>query len=303
MQRTPGATEKPVTGQFFARDDTGFGTIHYNGTQSGAPASVFLKVYTTDTGADVLYATHRQTLVGGAYAFTAPIAAGKETYKVVYGTTNSSGVDTTVSTITNLVCGDAYIIEGQSNAVATDGPPDDLTNSTWIRTYGQTGGTWGNAVRKGNDYWIGYWGFDLALTLSTTHNMPICIINGAVGGTRIDQHQANPANHATAGSLYSIYANLLNRVVGGQADPRHPRHLLAPGREQQRRGRPHRRLGLQVIPAVFRGHVGGLEAGLSEYPALSDLSDMAESLLDGRPGAQRHAAGGAADLAAPAIRT
>ena len=54
LQRTPGATEKPVTGQFFARDPTGYGKIYYNGTQSGAPAGVFLKVYTTDTGSDVL---------------------------------------------------------------------------------------------------------------------------------------------------------------------------------------------------------------------------------------------------------
>ena len=46
--------------------------------------------------------------------------------------------------------------------------------------------------------------------------MPICIINAAVGGTRIDQHMPNPAGHGTAGSLYSIYANLYNRVVGGK---------------------------------------------------------------------------------------
>ncbi len=35
VQRTPDANEKPVTGQFFARDDTGFGKIYYNGTQAG----------------------------------------------------------------------------------------------------------------------------------------------------------------------------------------------------------------------------------------------------------------------------
>jgi hypothetical protein len=46
--------------------------------------------------------------------------------------------------------------------------------------------------------------------------MPVCIINGAAGGTRIDQHRPNPAGHGTAGSLYSIYANLYNRVVGAK---------------------------------------------------------------------------------------
>ena len=216
VQRTPGATEKPVSGQFFARDPTGYGTIYYIGTQSGAPASVFLKIYTTDTGLDVPYSTQRQALVGTSYAFSAPIAAGKVTYKVAYGTTTSGGVDTVVSTVTNLVCGDAYIIQGQSNAVATDSLPADTTNSPWIRTYGQTTAAWGNAVRNGSDFWVGYWGFDLAVTLAATYNMPICILNGAVGGTRIDQHQANPTNHFDTSATYQIYGTLLNRVAGAK---------------------------------------------------------------------------------------
>ena len=117
-QRTPAANEKPVTKQFFARDPgTGLGTIHYRGTQTGA-TDVYLKVYTTDTGADVLYATHRQTLAGGAYSFAAPIAAGKVTYKVTYGTTSTGGLDSPPrATVSDLVCGDAFIIEGQSNAL------------------------------------------------------------------------------------------------------------------------------------------------------------------------------------------
>jgi autotransporter-associated beta strand protein len=214
VQRTPGAVEIPVIGQFYARDDSGLGRIYYNGTQAGTPDTVFLKVYTTDTG-DVLYATHRQPLVAGRYAFTAPVAAGRVTYKVVYGTT-TGGVDTVVNTVTHLVCGDAYIFQGQSNAVATDSLPSNLATDPWIRTYGHTTGTWGNAVRNGSDWWIGYFAWPLAQSLSTEFDMPICIINGAVGGTRIDQHQANPANHAVAGSSYAIYANLLNRVAGAK---------------------------------------------------------------------------------------
>ena len=216
VQRTPGATEIPVTGQFYARDpNTNIGKIFYNGTQNGTPDAVFLKVYTTDTGADVLYAGFSQALVAGAYAFTAPIAPGRVTYKVVYGTT-TGGVDTVVNTVTNLVCGDAYIFEGQSNAWATDSLPADPATDPWIRTYGHTTGGWGNAVRNGSDYTIGYFAFDLALSLTTAQNMPICIINGSVGGTRVDQHQANPADHTVAGSSYSIYATLLNRVIGAK---------------------------------------------------------------------------------------
>ena len=215
--RTPGATEKPVNNQFFARNlNTGLGTIYYNGTQSGTPDTVFLKVYTTDTGSDVLYSTLRQPLVAGAYAFTVPIAAGKATYKVVYGTT-TGGVDTPVgSAVTNLLCGDAYIIDGQSNALATDNvAPNDTTTDPWIRTYGASGG-WGYAISKGSEMQLGLWGWYLAKYLTATYNMPICIINSAVGGTRIDQHQPNPADHSVAGSSYSIYASLYNRVTGGK---------------------------------------------------------------------------------------
>ena len=39
--------------------------------------------------------------------------------------------------------------------------------------------------------------------------MPICMINGAVGGTRIDQHQRNPADPE---DVATIYGRLLWRV-------------------------------------------------------------------------------------------
>ncbi len=212
-QRSPDIDEQPVDYQFIARDDTGYGRIHYNGTQTGSPSSVFLKIYTTDTGTDVPYgSTLRQTLVGTRYAFTAAIAAGKATYKVVYGTTTGS-TDTIVRTVTDLICGDAYIIEGQSNAVADDpGAESPVFSNPWIRTYTTAAG-WGNASQAANSYKIGYWGVDLAARLLANNNMPVCIINGAVGGTRIDQHQPNPADHYAAGSSYSIYANLLTAVA------------------------------------------------------------------------------------------
>jgi autotransporter-associated beta strand protein len=217
VQRRPDANEKPVNKQFFARDPgTSMGGIHYRGTQAAA-TDVYLKVYTTDTGADVLYATHRQTLVGGAYSFAAPIAAGKVTYKITYGTTTGGNDSAPLATVTDLVCGDAFIIEGQSNAEATNNsaPNDTTTTNKWVRTYGPSSG-WGYAVSKGNDLQLGLWGWYLANRLVANNNMPVCIINGAVGGTRIDQHRPNPAGHGTAGSLYSIYANLYNRVVGAK---------------------------------------------------------------------------------------
>jgi hypothetical protein len=219
LERTPGATEKPVNKQFFARNpETNLGTIYYNGTQSGSPDTVYLKVYKTPSGgSETLDATHRQSLVGGAYAFAAPIAAGLITYRVVYGTT-TGGIDADVATVTDLVCGDAFIIEGQSNALAIDSLPDELTTDPFVRTYSWTTNTWGLANKRSAEFKLGYWGMPLAVYLKTTHHMPICIINGAVGGTRIDQHQPNPAGHGLpgTGNVHSIYANLYNRVVNAK---------------------------------------------------------------------------------------
>ncbi len=221
VERTPAADEKPINGQFFARDPgTGLGTIFYNGNETGTPDTVFLKVYkTADGGAEALETTLRQALVGGAYAFKAPITAGLNTYRVVYGTT-TGGMDTDGATVTDLVCGDAFIIEGQSNALATDNsaPNDTTTTNKWIRSYGLES-KWGYAASKGNDLQLGLWGWYLANRLVTNHNMPICIINGAAGGTRIDMHRPNPTDHSLKlGSGWSedIYANLFNRVTGAK---------------------------------------------------------------------------------------
>jgi len=56
---------------------------------------------------------------------------------------------------------------------------------------------------------LGYWGMELAKRLVASQQVPIFIINGAVGGTRIDEHQPSPANH---GDLNTIYGRALWRV-------------------------------------------------------------------------------------------
>jgi Carbohydrate esterase, sialic acid-specific acetylesterase len=118
--------------------------------------------------------------------------------------------------LTNLVCGDAYIIEGQSNALAVDNNVSLGGIDPWIFTYGKYGG-WDHAVNKGGEMEIGVWGFIFAKRLSTDCDIPICIINGAVGGTRIDRHRPNPLDHSLEiNPDTNIYANLYNRVVGAK---------------------------------------------------------------------------------------
>ncbi len=217
VQRVPDKDEKPVDGQFFARDDKNEGTLFYNGTLASAADMVFLKLYADDKPVKT---ESQKPAADKSYALSVKLKPGLIQYKVEFGTKTGS-TETVLQTVTNLVCGDAYLIDGQSNALATDtnekAPAD---TSDWIRSYGGPAGDpkgapqnlWCNPVwkiEKGEKAQLGWWGMDLARRLVEREKMPIFIVNGAVGGTRIDLHQRNEANHD---DLNTIYGRMLLRV-------------------------------------------------------------------------------------------
>ena len=217
IERVPDPDEKPEDGQFYARNDKDEGLLYYNGKLDEDADMVFLKLYADDK----LIKTER--VKPGAdkrYAFTMKLKPGLIKYKVEFGTI-TGGKETVRHTVTNIVCGDAYIINGQSNALATDTSEQaPAETNEWIRSYGSPDNNpaagnvnlWCNPVwkaRKGEKAELGYWGMELAKRLVESQKIPICIINGAVGGTRIDQHQRNPENPE---DLNTIYGRLLWRV-------------------------------------------------------------------------------------------
>ena len=57
-------------------------------------------------------------------------------YRVEFGTSDG-GAEKVLHTVGNLVCGDAYLIDGQSNALATDTREDSPREThEWVRSYG-----------------------------------------------------------------------------------------------------------------------------------------------------------------------
>lgn len=214
IARTPEPDEQPVDNQFFARSDTGEGALYYRGKLEQPADAVFLKLYADDK---LLLTKTSATAADLTYSFTVKLNAGLVHYKVEFGT-KSSGVEKVERSASDLVCGDAYIIAGQSNAVAD--VKDNPETNEWIRSYGNMSGGvgkgWANAVRgsvSGDLGRIGYWGYDVAKELVNKYQVPICIINGAVGGTRVDQHQPNPADHADP---LTIYGRLHARIVAAR---------------------------------------------------------------------------------------
>ncbi len=216
VRRTPDQDEMPEDNQFYARDEANRGTLYCNGTLKEPGESVFLRLYAGDN----LVRTEKGVPgPGGQYSLSVPLKPGLVKFRVEFGTV-SAGRETVLHRAGNLVCGDVYLINGQSNAVATDfGKEDPTYSSDWIRTFGNTAGDprgarlrlWGNAAHRspGGKLQIGYWGMELARRLVEEHKMPICILNGAVGGTRIDQHQRNDADSE---DVSTIYGRLLWRV-------------------------------------------------------------------------------------------
>ena len=230
VQRTPDKDEKPVDNQFYARDDNNEGTLFYNGTLADPAETVFLKLYADDK---LVKTETQKPKADKSYTFVLKLKAGLVKYKVEFGTKSGSS-EKIEQTVSNLVCGDAYIIEGQSNAVGynyegTDKRQDlTRTNSPWIRSFGGCGeaadplaGGWGNAVVErltptspDRVHFISVWGMALAKKLVEDTKIPVCIINGAVGGTRIDQHM--PDHVRAANKERPIYGNLKQRVVAAK---------------------------------------------------------------------------------------
>ena len=114
----------------------------------------------------------------------------------------------------SIVCGDVYLINGQSNSIANN---LGYTNE-FFRTYGHNFSQnpadtlWEIAstdVSFGGGAQAGSIGVRLQELIMNTYHIPICIINGGVGGTSITLHQRDKLNPE---NLSTIYGSMLYRV-------------------------------------------------------------------------------------------
>lgn len=215
IDRKPSEEERPEDNQFFARDDRGTAIVPWTGRVAGKGARVFMRA-TGDDGR-VREAT-AVVAADGSHAVAVRIPSGLVRQTIAMGI-RKGREERVLHVATNVVCGDVFLVMGQSNAVATDFGKEDLEwRSPWVRSFGSMSWEpeprrgWGEAVareRKGEVFQVGYWALELARQLVEREQVPVCLVNGAVGGTRIDQHQRSatrPDDPAT------LYGRLLARV-------------------------------------------------------------------------------------------
>jgi len=132
-------------------------------------------------------------------------------------------------TADNIVCGDAYIITGQSNSHASSS--ESLYSSPFCRSFGVKTGyepytdehkktRWGRATGnsdglegigawfKTNPLGVGVWGMHLMQQIEEKYKVPVCIINGGSGSSSIEENM--PGNYQ--GDLKKSFGRLMHRV-------------------------------------------------------------------------------------------
>ena len=156
------------------------------------------------------------------FSFDITIAAELAKYRIkIY--TEYNGSQELVKDIDDIVAGDVFVIQGQSNAAAVmyNGSASGY-QSDYIRVY--SGGNISSSGLLSNDSWYygqgdgnenssgntGQWGLVLAKNLVDEFNIPIAIFNGAHGGQPISFFQA-PTDYSS--STNSNYGRLYYRLT------------------------------------------------------------------------------------------
>lgn len=162
-----------------------------------------------------------------SYNFSVQIPAERNNYRfALYGATRWS--ENHIRTANNVVAGDAYIIQGQSNAVANlrgsgnaannADDPSNSPNRNFVRVYGNGSTSLGYTkawyVARGNVWYdvdghAGQWGVRMGSNLVGSTNVPIAIFNGGMPGEPLNYFQRNDANPASSNTNYG---RLLQRI-------------------------------------------------------------------------------------------
>ncbi|MBP0905429.1 sialate O-acetylesterase [Mariniflexile gromovii] len=219
--------EAPENYQLYARDTTNSAEVLVSGAlkKQSILKKVTLKVFKDD----VLYTTQKSIIKDHKFSISTRIHAGLHQYKFeVY--IEKKQKDSLYYFANHVVCGDAYIITGQSNSHASS--TLSTYSNVYCRSYGVKTGYeayneedknvhWGLATGNcpglkktvggwftKNSFGVGVWGMELMRHIVETYQIPVCIINGGSGSSSIEQNMLYPEQP----SLETSFGRLAYRV-------------------------------------------------------------------------------------------
>lgn len=215
-------TQLPANMQLYPRDVQDSGTVIISGNVTGSGHdSIVVELYKNNVLLNRSKIVLQSTDGAAPFSLTKKIHAELSEYKFLVYLDN-----TVVVTRDSVVCGDAFLMSGQSNAIR--GAKFSERNQ-WIRTFGNVSSfvesdslkavkcvkdtLWGIARSEGNWNLIlssGLTGYLVMRKILNKQQIPVCIINGGVGGTAIESHLRNNSDPL---SLLTIYGRLLFRAT------------------------------------------------------------------------------------------
>jgi len=207
----------PARLQFYPRDISDSAEVKFAGSMNTTGYdSLIIRVFRNN----VLWKNLSVKLnyIGSAASFVVSpkIHAELTEFKFVLYAKNNMTLDS-VASRDSIICGDVYLINGQSNSHPIN-PSANYRNefcrsfgkNTDINIYNPADTLWGLA--RGEDavnFHTGVWGIKLQQYIVDTYGIPVCILNGGSGGSRIEHNLRNNSNHE---DLTTTYGRLLYRV-------------------------------------------------------------------------------------------
>jgi len=218
-------TKVPINKQLVARDlNTNLGTVTVSGNVNNSGVSYdAIQIEVLREG--VAYNTTSQNLSfsGNTASFNIDITIASELANYTITVKGiAAGNSTSIRSASEVVAGDVFIVQGQSNAEANSRNGSANANqSPFIRVYAS--GTENGANLQNKHKWFtaegdrhkdidgnaGQWGLKLARMLMNDLQIPIAIFNGAHGGQAIEFFQS-PADYKTSTS--SNYGRMYYRL-------------------------------------------------------------------------------------------
>ena len=151
------------------------------------------------------------------FSVKSKIHAELSEYKFYLFAKNNSAADSVIVR-DSIVCGDVYLINGQSNSHPINSQANyrdqycrSFGKNTNYSAYNPADTLWGLA--RGDDavnFHTGVWGIKLQQYIKENYNIPVCIINGGSGGSFIEYNLRNNSNHT---DLNTTYGRLLYRAI------------------------------------------------------------------------------------------
>jgi len=219
-------TEAPENYRLYARDNSDSAKILISGTVNKTSnfSELSLKVFQDG----MLFDTQKAGISNMRFSLSTRIPSGLHQFKFeVYVQKNNA--DSLCLLADSVVCGDAYIITGQSNSHASSSL--STFSSPYCRSFGVKTGyesyndddkkvRWGRATGncpdlkgvggwfKKNPFGVGAWGMELMRLIVEKYQVPVCIINGGSGSSSIEENMLYPERP----SLETSFGRLAYRV-------------------------------------------------------------------------------------------